>query len=90
VACHSGGSSLTKSEYATVRDRFTHALQAVREVQEEFVFLAFDHGEPEHDYEIPGVLDDAGSWLTGDEYRSINDAETLLERLVGRAHSRSV
>lgn len=81
---------MTKSEYAEVRDMFTLALQALKEVVEEFAELAYAHGRYEHESQIAEILYEQGSWLTGSEYVGVMDAVALLERLVGRAHERSM
>lgn len=85
---------MTKAEYTAARDEFTRALTALRELEPWFVedidYDRFDDDDEISSFVVAQELDRMGYWLSGDEYRDLEAAIALLERLVGRAHGRAV
>lgn len=86
---------MTKADYADVRDRFTAALRALRDVEDVFCTTALDTGKlPEEwdgdgRFEMGRALDEYGSWLPRDRYIEVVDAIDTLTFLVGLAHERA-
>lgn len=77
-------------DYAARRDLFTTALNALRDVEVEFI-ETIDSFEGVRDADdVADQLDAEGKVLTGDEYRQLLDGIALMERLVGRAHASAV